>query len=491
MIRRLIERWENSSINPSGWILTFLSIILIRLQVEILFLDFDRNIHFVVLNLWYFLSLVLSIALVMWAFSREAIDRILRAVLPVTAIFLFPLLDLFIYPHLRGDALLEMCRPPLFQWPGDYVRYFISDMLTHRFFVNPNFSLGLRMEILIGGMGLLLYIFAKARQPLVGVAKGLVAYLIFLALVHVHVTLVVHPVTREWVFPPVVFIELTICAALYCRGAIRALAQTFAGRIVAFLVAGMVLGYTLTLSTAKVGIASISCAVVTLVSVVALGTFAGSEPFDKPPILLRGWARNLALVFCLLAAFLVHWYVFLTFLMLVGLAYLCLRSPMRLVNNLIVLPLVAGLAFWSSAWMGQVIARLEPGQPPSRQFNIGPPNPPLPPHGFPPPPGFGKGPGIRPVPPPPNGSSVQAFPVFPHGSPPFANQRDAGPPPPPPAGCLTSAGIAEGKLWPEWLYHPLWLGIPVLVFTFQSLGWLRRRRAVAEKPQQAISTGTT
>lgn len=492
MIRRLIERCENYPVGPGSWFLTFLAVAVIRLQVEILYLDYRRTPEFVILNLGYFLSLILSISLMLKFLTGEYLPRVLRAGLPFSAIILLPLLDLFFYPHLRGEELLQICRIPIFaEWKGHAI-YYVAEILSHSFFLNPRTALGLRLEVLIGGVAVFLYIVCKARSRVVGIIKGVAGYLLYLTMVYVHVVLVVHPALQGWIFPPLVLAELMLCIGLWKAGELTGFISLISWPVVGFIAVGLATGYSLGLAAAT-GPAGLGEMMAVVCGLFALGVIAGTtKPSENVSSTgdLRRWSRNLSPVFCVLAVYPVHRYVFLSFALLGGLLYLCCFSPFQLARYKVVVSLMAGLAFWVSAWTGQVVLNSGPGNSPSRQeasteairMPQGPrPFPGMP---FPPPPRDRRpGPGRGPF---PGDRGPSAEDLANHGPggpmhPPFGGPPGMGggpddrshiSPPPPYMGMPMASNSGETTLlWPNWLYHPGWLGTPLVV-----LGWLILRK---------------
>lgn len=371
MVKQLIEGLETLDVRPTQWFLTLLCIILIRLHVEILFLQYHRSVQFVAINIFYFLSLILSISLIIKIITGHEITRILRIALPVSLVFLVPLLDIFFYPHLKGDALLATMPLPIFRDMEGYAIYLAREFLAFGFVLERQASLGLRLEIAIVNILIIFYVVSKARSLVSMVLKGILAHLLSLSTICVHIILVLHPFTREWIFPPLVLLELLACEACRAPGAAIALLRHVSWRAVLLISAGIIFGYCMKIAALANIAPHHGATMATLAIILSFGLFAGAAIPGKHTDgewKMRPQAKLFAPVFCLLASYVMHPYLFLSFAVLLALVYLCSLSPFTFTRNIVFCSVMAALALWLSSWAGQIIPTLGFDPVESKQF---------------------------------------------------------------------------------------------------------------------------
>ena len=477
MTTRFIERLEALRVTPRQWALTFVSIVALRLCVEMLFLDWLRPPSFFVLNAFYFLSVFLCLILLVHLISRRPLEKLFPAILPFSAIILIPLLDLFFYPHLKGPELLPLCRLPTFPHWQEYGSYALTEILSHHFLINPKHSLGLRLEIFLGGALLLLYVVAAERRLIRGLAKGLIAYFGFTLIIWAHAVLVVHTMTREWIFLFTTAVTGLLLLLIWRgRKGVADLWRGYPWAQTGLLLAIGVFAFRMASREGLGGRHIVDETLAAVLTIIVFGLFVGhisANAKETDGSAGRGEVvcpLYLPLAFALPAAYLVHFHWFLTLLTFTALSYLLWLSPLRLARYRVAVALAGGLALWSMAWASYSVAasptprwatfKLPVPAPlpglhmysgrPSVEAPVGPP--PL--SGFPPPPGH-------------------ASPEAPKGPPRFVppgKELRVAQTPPPETGEFADIEFEP----PAWLYHPAWLLAPLLLL----LGEAARRRIV-------------
>lgn len=356
MIRRLIERLEDISLRPAQGFLAFLAFTLIRMQVEVLFLDPDRGLDFFLVNFLYFFSLLFCFVLVLSGLTRVPIERVFRVAIPFSAVILVPLLDLFFYPHLRGESLLALCRLPLPEGFRDGLTYAASEVLGHRFVANAQVSLGLRLEVLAASAGAALYVFFRAsggwrRWPLAATA-----YLLFLVLIYAHVMGVIHPATRLWVFTPLIIVECLVVLWVWDRATARSVWRGFAWLETALLLVAVLVGFVVLQVETRPEIPPFSQPLNALFALITFGFGLGQLKARARGATAEATAIAVAAaMLSLLMGYLVVQEFFVTLAMLWGLACLGWSLPWRLADRDGLYAVGAGLALWMTTWAGYTI----------------------------------------------------------------------------------------------------------------------------------------
>jgi hypothetical protein len=303
-----------------------------------------------------------------------------------------------------------------------------------------------------------------------------VAYLACLCLTYLHGSMVVHPATRRWIFPPLVFVELLLFLVIWNRAQLLTWLRSYPWLETLLLLGAMTFGFSRHPGFDHLVVPQIGKLVAGATAVLFLGLFITAarqyarSVADVAPDPWSVLACALGPLGAVLAGLPSNMGLALAFAMLVGLVYLAWLSPLRLVRSAPLYSLFAALALWVTTWAGYSCGQITSADAPMT----------------PPPPPGGSEHFEGPVGPPDRNSGAPGGFPGPVGLPPEMQQ--GGPPPGPdaPGGGPPFGGPGEQRgsaptLQPEWLLNPLWLATPVAIYCCVLAG-RRLRRTVFAQP---------
>ncbi len=211
-IESFIDSVENQKLNIFVWIITLLSIILARNFLEgilerghivgLASQPYTSYINFFIHFPFFFISLLLGLTIILRYLTREKVEKILHIVIPFAFIIILPPIIDFIVTNGKGSILTYM------------VSSRDSYLLLTRFF-NPfaeikGLTYGVRIEVFVGCLLTLAYVFIKTKNILKALLGSLGFYLIVViwASLPVIIANLLHPLLRGEITPALPYLRI-------------------------------------------------------------------------------------------------------------------------------------------------------------------------------------------------------------------------------------------------------------------------------------------
>jgi 4-hydroxybenzoate polyprenyltransferase/tetratricopeptide (TPR) repeat protein len=207
-----IESIEEQKHNVFIWLLTLFSIIFARNFLEgvlerghiigLSSIPHTSYINFFIHFPFFFVSLLLALTIILRYLTRENIEKILRVIVPFSIIIILPPIIDFIVSNGKGATLSYMI--------SSRDAYLLLTRFFNPFVEIKGLTYGVRIEVFIGCLLTLLYVFIKTKNILKALLGTMGFYLIvvFWASLPVIIANVLHPLLRGEITPVLPYLKI-------------------------------------------------------------------------------------------------------------------------------------------------------------------------------------------------------------------------------------------------------------------------------------------